>query len=111
MFSKPFNGRVLNFNYNKLRILPADLFTDMPNLETVGLKGNSIATLPVNMFKTRFPKLEYFLLEGNPISCDTDLRWLLTNKPPVLTGMCFWPSELRGRVLCELDPEDLISKL
>lgn len=107
MFSKPFNGRHLYFNDNHLRILPADLFTDMPNIQTISLRGNSIATFPVTMFQVPFPKLEYLIIDGNPLVCDEDLKWILIKKIPVLKGTCFFPAHLRGKHLQELDVEDL----
>ncbi|XP_015929745.2 leucine-rich repeat-containing protein 15-like [Parasteatoda tepidariorum] len=109
MFPVPFKGRVLYFNENMLRTLPDDLFTDMPNLQTVGLRGNSISTLPPFMFVTRFPKLQYFILDGNPLYCDHKLKWLIINKPVVLKGSCFKPADLHGSQLAELDPDKLMN--
>ncbi|CAL1300687.1 unnamed protein product [Larinioides sclopetarius] len=50
IFPTPFNGRYIFFNDQKLKEIPDGLFSQMPNLCTVSLKKNQIATLPETAF-------------------------------------------------------------
>ncbi|GIY03500.1 LRRCT domain-containing protein [Caerostris extrusa] len=56
IFPRPFNGRVLYFNYNKLSSIPDDLFADMPRLQTVGLRENQLL-FPAPAFEGSTSKL------------------------------------------------------
>ncbi|GFT52984.1 hypothetical protein NPIL_616681 [Nephila pilipes] len=64
MFPVPFNARYLYFNNNQLTSIPDDLFTNMPELQTIGLRSNNIAVLPESAFFGSLSKLEYFQLDG-----------------------------------------------
>ncbi|CAL1300690.1 unnamed protein product [Larinioides sclopetarius] len=111
IFARPFNGRYLYFNDNKLTSIPDDMFTEMPNLNTVGLRGNQIAYIPAIAFEGSFSKLTYLRLEGNPLYCDCRIMWLIRNKPLDLIGTCDSPAFFKGKNLKDIQTGDMVCPL
>ncbi|KAF8766430.1 Slit like protein [Argiope bruennichi] len=107
IFPNPFNVQVLHFNRNKLTTIPDDLFSHMPRLQTVGLRYNQIAVIPATAFLDSFSKIEWLMLEGNPIICDCRLWWLIKNKPLALSGKCELPTMLHGKEIKDVDVDYL----
>lgn len=103
----PWNGRVIYLNENKLSEIPVDMFSQMPNLQTLGLRGNQIATIPESAFEGTGGKLEYLMLQSNPIKCDCRIEWLVKKKPPALSGTCETPKALHGKELKDVSLSDL----
>ncbi|XP_054724304.1 slit homolog 1 protein-like [Uloborus diversus] len=106
-FPVPFNVKVLYFNDNKLTFIPDDLFTQMPYLQTVGLRQNQLITIPAAAFEGRASRITYVVLEENPLLCDCQLSWLIKDKPKVLSGTCAMPTKLQGQALKDLTLQDL----
>ncbi|XP_055935231.1 slit homolog 2 protein-like [Argiope bruennichi] len=111
IFPRPFNGRFLYFNDNKLSSIPDDLFTDMPNLHTVGLRGNQLRTVPAIAFEGSFSKLKFLWLDGNPLHCDCRILWLIKNKPFDLLGICYSPKIFEGRKLKDIQASEMVCPL
>lgn len=111
IFRRPSNIRFIYFNYNKLKVIPNDMFVEMPLLETVGLRENQIVTIPVLAFDTNFSNMKYLMLEGNPMNCDCRLYWLIRNKPDHLSGECDSPSVYRGLKLKDFKTGNLVCPL
>ncbi|GBO32644.1 hypothetical protein AVEN_14600-1 [Araneus ventricosus] len=103
IFPNPFDVRVLHFNNNKLTTIPDDLFSNMPKLQTVGLRFNQIVVIPATAFQGSFSKIEWLMLDGNPIICDCRIWWLVRNKPSALSGKCALPTTLQGKDIKEVD--------
>ncbi|GIX92996.1 LRRCT domain-containing protein [Caerostris extrusa] len=108
IFPRPFNGRVLYFNYNKLTSIPDDLFADMPRLQTVGLRENQLSTIPAPAFEGSTSKLEFLMLEGNPIICDCRIMWLVRSKFSGVSGVCDSPRPLEGKEIKTLTARDMM---
>ncbi|CAL1300685.1 unnamed protein product [Larinioides sclopetarius] len=108
IFPTPFNGRVLYFNNNKISTIPEGLFSQMPNLQTLGLRKNLISTLPKKAFDSAdsVSRIEYLFLDDNPLKCDCLLVWLMEAKPAVLQGKCASPKRLQDKELKDLDSTD-----
>ncbi|GFY69000.1 hypothetical protein TNIN_319691 [Trichonephila inaurata madagascariensis] len=102
MFPVPFNARYLYFNYNQLTYIPDNLFTNMPNLQTIGLRSNNIVVLPESAF-FGVTKIQFFQLDDNPITCDCRLAWLIRNKPSAVSGKCNMPSKFKGKDIKDID--------
>ncbi|GIY60724.1 uncharacterized protein CDAR_403371 [Caerostris darwini] len=107
IFPVPFNVQILHFNQNKLTAIPDDLFSNMPNLQTVGLKYNQISVIPESSFEGSFSKLQFLLLEGNPMICDCRLAWLIKDKPEAVSGECHFPSKLKGKDIKDVESDYL----
>ncbi|GIY00574.1 uncharacterized protein CDAR_601671 [Caerostris darwini] len=103
IFPVPFNVQILHFNQNKLTAIPDDLFSNMPNLQTVGLKSNQISVIPDSSFEGSLSKLQFLLLEGNPMICDCRLAWLIKDKPEAISGKCHFPSKLKGKDIKDVE--------
>ncbi|GFY46913.1 hypothetical protein TNIN_200671 [Trichonephila inaurata madagascariensis] len=106
IFPVPFNGGVLYFNDNQLTKIPDDLFTQMPNLQTLGIRNNRIGTIKKEALDNDGARLTYLMLDGNPLKCDCDLVWLMHSKPEVLQGSCESPKKLHGKELKDLSASD-----
>lgn len=52
------------FSDNKLSDISDDMFSQMPNLQTLGMRNNQISTLPESAFEGTGSKLEYLMLSG-----------------------------------------------
>ncbi|GBO05064.1 hypothetical protein AVEN_110987-1, partial [Araneus ventricosus] len=89
---------------NKLSTIPEGLFTQMPNLQTLGLRNNRIATLPKEAFESAgsVSRITYLFLDDNPLKCDCLLVWLMDVKPEDLRGKCASPKKLQDRELKDL---------
>ncbi|GFT80508.1 LRRCT domain-containing protein [Nephila pilipes] len=107
IFRRPSNIRFIYFNYNKIKVIPNDMFVEMPLLETLSLRENEIVTLPAPAFDGTLSTIKYLLLEGNPLTCDCRLHWLFRNKPERLSGTCDSPSGYRGLELKDFKMQNL----
>ncbi|GFU61956.1 LRRCT domain-containing protein [Trichonephila clavipes] len=111
IFRRPSNIRFLYFNYNKLKVIPSDMFVEMPLLQTVGLRENQIVTIPATAFDANFSNLKYLMLDDNPLMCDCRLYWLIRNKPERLTGTCDTPWAYKGLELKDFKTDNLVCPL
>ncbi|GFR20353.1 uncharacterized protein TNCT_168311 [Trichonephila clavata] len=108
MFPRPAeNLRTISMNDNSLESLPDDLFVDMPSLRTIELERNNLKTLPESTWGSVVEKLSRIYLEGNPIRCDKNLKWISKRAlPKTFTGECSEPSKLKNKSLRILTPAD-----
>lgn len=106
IFPKPSNIRNIYLNGNEIKSIPDDMFTDMPLLMTVGLRDNLLTTIPESAFGGNARQLDWLFLEGNPLKCNCDLRWLANNKPKYLSGSCATPIRLHDKALKDLTEKD-----
>ncbi|GFS63597.1 uncharacterized protein TNIN_331191 [Trichonephila inaurata madagascariensis] len=108
MFPRPAeNLRSISMNDNSLESLPDDLFVDMPSLRTIELERNNLKTLPESTWGSVIEKLSRIYLEGNPIRCDKNLKWISKRAlPKTFTGECNEPSKLKNKSLRILTPAD-----
>lgn len=98
----------LDLSYNRLDSLPQDFFSEMPRLKRVVLSGNKFNSLPQNTWQAVWTRLEHLLLKDNPMVCDHQIKWLLTQKTPNhFEGTCQSPEELSGTELSGLTAEQL----
>lgn len=75
------------------------------SLEVLNLRGTSLKYIDETLV-TALDKINQFDLNGTPLICNCDLRWikeigLETN------GRCYQPQELRGQLLTEVSDSDL----
>lgn len=106
-FPRLFNVRILSFNNNKLTKIPEDLFTDMPNLQFLSLKNNQISQIPESAFRGRKQNIPFMKLDGNPLICDCNLKWIVNDKPEIIGGTCADPEALSGRDLIDVYPSHI----
>jgi len=60
----------INLEYNQIRTLPNDMFSQMPSLRSVNLRGNPVSTLDERTFRSIFRTVEIMGLDTLPFSCD-----------------------------------------
>ncbi|GFY17874.1 hypothetical protein TNCV_3383671 [Trichonephila clavipes] len=111
MFPSPAKLQVISFSYNELESLPEDIFTDMPDLEKIYLRGNQLAELNENIFKPLLPRLDAFKVADNPLSCGCNMRWITSLERHHWTelyyvGSCKYPEELKNKALKDLNEAD-----
>ncbi|XP_037048743.1 leucine-rich repeat neuronal protein 2 [Bradysia coprophila] len=75
------------------------------SLEVLNLRGTSLKYIDETLV-TALDKIKKFDLNGNPLICNCDVRWikdigLETN------GRCYLPQDLRGELLTEISDSDL----
>ncbi|XP_015907547.1 carboxypeptidase N subunit 2 [Parasteatoda tepidariorum] len=89
----------LHLNGNSLTSIPVDLFSDMPALEVVYLRENNLVTLPQDLFSSiSSPNLQRIDFVNNPWHCDCRLMWILKNSKYHLNmGICATPDSLAGK--------------
>ncbi|GFT88200.1 hypothetical protein NPIL_637721 [Nephila pilipes] len=111
MFPSPAKLQVLSFSYNELESLPEDIFTNMPDLEKIYLRGNQLAELNENIFRPLLPRLEAFKVSDNPLTCGCNMRWITAIERYQWTelyyvGDCKYPEELKNKALKDLNDAD-----
>ncbi|GFS58749.1 g-protein coupled receptor GRL101 [Nephila pilipes] len=69
---------ILELSGNSLTSLPADMFEGMPSLKQLELNYNKLITLEEETFLWPFENLQTLMLKGNEFRCDCRLRWMKT---------------------------------
>ncbi|GFR11091.1 hypothetical protein TNCT_23402 [Trichonephila clavata] len=116
MFASPAKLQLISFSFNEIETLPSDIFSDMPDLENIYLRGNRLSQLDESIFRPLLPRLEafkvsaYFVSE-NPLMCGCNMRWITEIERSQWTnlyyvGDCEEPNELKGKPLKDLDAND-----
>ncbi|GFR20909.1 uncharacterized protein TNCT_133681 [Trichonephila clavata] len=83
----PENLLQLILSDNKLKSLPSDLSDALPKLDNIYVKNNLIASFAEAPFG-KFPDLTYIQIEGNPVECDCQSKWVVGRKRPYIEGIC-----------------------
>ncbi|GFS63603.1 uncharacterized protein TNIN_331221 [Trichonephila inaurata madagascariensis] len=110
MFPNPASSlRSLSLNQNRLRFLPYDLFTEMPNLRIVEMVNNRLTTLEKPIWSEMWSQLSKLDLSENALECDRSLKWIFVSetKPVLLYGECASPENLKHKSLKTLKEKDL----
>lgn len=74
-------------------------------LKILNLRGCNLRSLD-SFLKNFFVGLEELHLDGNPLNCDCDLKWLKEVELET-NGHCFKPQELLGRLLSEIEEKEM----
>ncbi|XP_055945826.1 immunoglobulin superfamily containing leucine-rich repeat protein-like isoform X2 [Argiope bruennichi] len=108
MFPTPANIQILDFSWNKISVLPDDIFNNMPTLTDVFLEGNRLKTFPARTWEKLIDNnLSQVTLADNPIVCDCGIKWYTKKRRSVrVTGKCAEPQNLRNYNLIQLTPGD-----
>lgn len=98
----------LDFSDNELTSLPADMFNNMPVLESVTLSRNKFTTLLPEPWKPMLGQLRLVTLDDNPIDCNGTISWMLqSNARHKVSGTCATPPNLAGTRISDLDDSRL----
>lgn len=87
-------------------------FTQLVNLQGVGLQSNQLSTMRRKSFPNSLKTLETLVVEGNPLLCDCQITWLLDSLPPGTkrgVPVCASPPRLAGRMLYNITVNDLVA--
>ncbi|KAG8182231.1 hypothetical protein JTE90_002662 [Oedothorax gibbosus] len=106
----PEEGNIRNFilMYNKISTVPSDMFSDMPLLGMVSLRGNMMAVLSEATFQpVVMSQLRYLDVTENPIQCDCRIAWVLQERRERISGKCYAPKALRDKAFNKLTREDI----
>ncbi|XP_076171397.1 peroxidasin [Ptiloglossa arizonensis] len=98
----------LYLQYNHLREIERGTFNDLPALERLFLHSNMLHRLPADAFHNVGP-MTRLRLDSNALVCDCDMVWLLQrlqNKPAEMAAVCQSPTEMKGRSLTAMSPDD-----
>ncbi|KAG8182229.1 hypothetical protein JTE90_002660 [Oedothorax gibbosus] len=107
MFPRRTKVKMLNLIYNKISTVPSDMFSDMPFLVDVSLRGNMMAVLPEATFQPIISQLFYLNVEENPIKCDCLMAWVLEERRDRISGKCYAPKALRDKPFDRLTRRDI----
>ncbi|GBM62284.1 hypothetical protein AVEN_264144-1 [Araneus ventricosus] len=59
--------QIMNLSYNNIRTLPPDMFTQMPSLQSINLRGNPISNVDQTTFRPIFRTVEIIGLENESL--------------------------------------------
>ncbi|KAG8182230.1 hypothetical protein JTE90_002661 [Oedothorax gibbosus] len=108
MFPRKANIRNFILMYNKISTVPSDMFSDMPLLGMVSLRGNMMAVLSEATFQpVVMSQLRYLDVTENPIQCDCRIAWVLQERRERISGKCYAPKALRDKAFNKLTREDI----
>ncbi|XP_022254500.1 uncharacterized protein LOC111088494 [Limulus polyphemus] len=71
------NLKSISLSWNKIRVLPENLFTEMPELKYIDISANPISVLPEMTFKPIISSLNRLYVINLALSCDCQLAWIL----------------------------------
>lgn len=104
MLSSNSRLQFLDLSYNQLSSLPKDMFSGLKELHSLILRGNAFKVLEKTYMKDIFPQLFFFDVVDNPLECDCELSWVLSEKKPYhFFGQC---SKKDSKFLSELTSDD-----
>ncbi|GFR05237.1 hypothetical protein TNCT_101821, partial [Trichonephila clavata] len=93
---------------NLIEQLPSDIFTNMPNLESLYINNNKLLVLEENTFSPVWENLMFFSAAGNGLRCDCRIAWILEkNFPNQTRAFCALPPELKGHSIDTLTSKDV----
>ncbi|KAF8796745.1 Protein artichoke like protein [Argiope bruennichi] len=96
----------LELDNNALSSFPDDFFDDLPALKILAMTNNGFARLPERVFKKILSQLELLDVRGNPIECDSTMKWLFHVKNDLtIFGTCHGPEDKQG-----VDLDDFIER-
>lgn len=98
----------LYLHYNHLTEIKKDTFKNLPELERLFLHNNKLHRVPAEAFYNVGP-MTRLRLDSNALVCDCDLMWLverLREKSSEMAAVCQSPSEMKGRSLTSMTPND-----
>ncbi|CAL1295635.1 unnamed protein product, partial [Larinioides sclopetarius] len=113
---EPLNLVEIDLRNNQLQSLEADLFSEMPSLQTISLAGNPLRVLPEATFSSVIGRASLQGLSDFPLYCDCRLRWLknssFVHNDVILNNLkgtvCKRPPYLRGTPFKDLSKEHLM---
>ena len=107
--------QLVSLNSNLLEYLAENLFVNTPNISTLDLSRNLLATFNQRTFVPVLSTLKFIDLSENPILCSCQMKWLIhlgksaVHIQRVNQTMCSFVSDLpfRGRPVFAIDPNQL----
>ncbi|GFT23460.1 uncharacterized protein NPIL_556341 [Nephila pilipes] len=106
MFPKPTELYYLQFSSQKISSLPDGLLSDMDALVMFRIENNQLMTVSQKVF---IGKERIFGLEGNPINCNCEIKWITSTDGLDLSrisGDCSQPDSMKTKKLAALKPSD-----
>lgn len=77
------------------------------HLNVIILTGTRVSRLSSLLYEY-LPNVEVIALDGCPVVCDCDLKWLLGKRAGIMTnGICDKPLSVRNKLVDELQPEQM----
>lgn len=104
--------QMINLDYNKIRTvsLRDDCLFGTEMLQHLYIRNNKIKSFTKDSFPWALDLLDGIYLENNPIVCDCQLTWVVTDEDirnGKFTIPCYSPSELKGKDLLKIPVEQL----
>lgn len=100
---------ILEVGNCKIDTIATRAFEGLEKLEVLKLDSNELQTLHAKTM-TPFKFLHGITLDGNPWTCDCELRglrqWLNDNNVPYIPPTCYRPVRLRDKIWTEVNLED-----
>lgn len=100
---------ILEISNCKIDTIATRAFEGLEKLEVLKIDSNELQTLHAKTM-TPFKVLHGITLDGNPWTCDCELRglrqWLYDNNVPYIPPTCYRPLRLRDRKWTEVNIED-----
>ncbi|GIY81321.1 uncharacterized protein CDAR_201511 [Caerostris darwini] len=97
----------LDFSVNKISELPEDIFSHLPHLKDVYMRGNLLKVFSATIFGRILDGMTTINLADNPLVCDCKMKWYTKKTRSVdVTGKCAIPVNLKGYNLIQLTPGD-----
>ncbi|KFM74116.1 Leucine-rich repeat and fibronectin type-III domain-containing protein 5, partial [Stegodyphus mimosarum] len=100
---------ILEISNCKIDTIAARAFEGLEKLEVLKLDSNELQTLHAKTMMP-FKFLHGITLDGNPWTCDCELRglrqWLHDNNVPYIPPTCYRPVRLRDKIWTEVNIED-----
>lgn len=108
--------RELHLRDNQLENLTPDIWKDMSRLKLIDLSANRLHVLNEATWRPLWGRLTDIYVQGNPLHCDCDVRWLIQEENQMarekkfarfFLGYCVSPAYLQYRALENLTSADL----
>ncbi|XP_071044246.1 leucine-rich repeat-containing protein 24-like [Parasteatoda tepidariorum] len=100
---------ILEVSNCKIDTIATRAFEGMEKLEVLKIDSNELQTLHAKTMMP-FKNLHGITLDGNPWTCDCELRglrqWLNDNNVPYIPPTCYRPIRLRDKIWTEVNIED-----
>nr|WBW70085.1 venom protein [Lampona murina] len=89
--------RDIDIDSAQISYVPKDVFSNMPELDTIILRRNEISRVDESIWSSIWDQLRYLNLYDNPIICDSRLNWLVPRKTTLVSTNCAYPEKHKGK--------------